>query len=173
MEDHGKITLPIFSLTISLSAKRIHRSAEMNHTKAQDKIGRIIQNGSYCSAMNQIKWLKLANAFGDGMRARVKLITEEESDTWSVMTLAACDKYLDGPSYGPVPFVEIEWIDIARSYNHPRSIGVMNAIRDLTLPHVEFEDFIRVFGHVAPGTAVKYSDDSGETQQPPSAAVFA
>ena len=136
------------------------------HTKDRAKIARIIQSGSYFSAMNNSKWQKLANAFGDGVRARVKLITEDELDEWHVMTLAASDKYLDGSSYGPVPFLEIEWIDIAIDYDNSRFIDALNAIGDLKLPHDSIEDFIRVFGHVAPGTHAKYSAEQAASSNP-------
>lgn len=144
---------------------------KMNSTE-REKIAKVIQNGCYFSAMNNTKWLKLATSFGDGMRARVKLITESESDKWHVMTLAACDRYLDGPSYGPVPFIEIEWIDIAICHDNPRFSDAVNAMRDLKLPYAAFDDFVRVFGHVAPGTVIEYPAEQDETQQPLSAALF-
>ncbi len=126
------------------------------NNKERAKIAQIIEQGSYFSAMNHTKWRALANAFGDGIRARVKLITKDEVDRWTCMDIAACDKFLDGASYGPVPFIEIEWIDILISYDSPRYNDTMKAIRDLKLPHTDFEDFTRVFGHIAPGISVKY-----------------
>lgn len=125
------------------------------HSAERDKITRAIQRGSYFSAMNDTKWLKLANSFGDGMRARMKLITENESDAWHVMTLAASERYLDGASYGPVPFIEIEWIDIRICHENQRFSDSMKVIQDLKLPHAVTNDFVRVFAHVSPGTEVK------------------
>jgi hypothetical protein len=140
------------------------------HSNEKEEIARAIQNGSYFSAMNNTKWLKLVTSFGDGMRARVKLITESDLDSWHVMTLAACNRYLDGPSYGPVPFLEIEWIDISICHDNPRFSDAMNAIRDLKLPCASIDDIVRVFGHVAPGTVGIYPAEEVETLHPLSAA---
>lgn len=140
------------------------------HSNEKEEIARAIQNGSYFSAMNNTKWLKLVTSFGDGMRARVKLITESDLDSWHVMTLAACNRYLDGPSYGPVPFLEIEWIDISICHDNPRFSDAMNAIRDLKLPCAAIDDFVRVFGHLAPGTVGICPAEEVETLQPLSTA---
>jgi hypothetical protein len=130
------------------------------HSDESTKIARIIRDGSYYSAMNNTKWIELANAFGDGICARIKLITSKNYDRWLVMTIAACDRYMDGPSCGPVPFNEIEWIDIKLGDDNPRELDAMKVIRDRKLPHTDHDGYIRVFGHIAPGATVKYSAES-------------
>lgn len=95
-------------------------------------------------------WTALVAAIRDLKPAvRVKWVGDEEPTTWEPWLIVTHENYLETGSMGPVPFADIEWVEIDPRRNngcHGRSVDQSAALSSaLTDSHISFNSVDGVY----------------------------
>lgn len=100
------------------------------------------------SHMNQTKWAKVLPRLDPKLvQIRLKWLFASSPGNWSNQYLLPVDGYFEEPRRGPVPFREIEWLEL-----RTEDLGGLEAtLNDMNVPFSKEDDCLKIWGYSSAG----------------------
>ncbi len=111
---------------------------------SQDKVKAEIEMRNLTSHMNQTKWSRILPCL-NSLEAEIKLkwLLDNQPTNWSSKYLIPADGYFEEIILGPIPFREIEWLDLKPK----ESEKMTNLLKELNIPYSIEADVFRIWGY--------------------------
>lgn len=117
---------------------------------SREALRRLVYEQCSASLMSETKWRRCLPVIREyqvvtGVRSRVKLLTCSTVSTWGLFVLPAPSYIEFLPEFGPVLYLEVEWLEVELAAGGP---ALIERLRMENMPVTVDQDLLRVLGHV-------------------------
>ncbi len=103
-----------------------------------------VRRRNLTSHMNQTKWAKVLPELDRKLvQIRLKWLFAQSPGNWSSQYFLPVDGYFEDSRQGPVPFREIEWLELRTG----DLVALEATLNGLNVPFSKQDDFLKIWGY--------------------------